>query len=92
MSFEEDRLVSPKGAERQKDGNDRNNYRDDPYQNKDKPWWSQDDPDHEEKNCQEGNLSFKKTGSLLLCEISTIEQVQLNETGAAAVRQFLTSE
>lgn len=49
-------------------------------------------PDHEEKNCQEGNLSFKKTGSLLLCEISTIEQVQLNETGAAAVRQFLTSE
>lgn len=47
---------------------------------------------YEEKNCQEGNLSFKKTGSLLLCEISTIEQVQLNETGAAAVRQFLTSE
>lgn len=41
---------------------------------------------------REGNLSFKKTGSLLLCEISTIEQVQLNETGAAAVRQFLTSE
>ena len=80
------------GAGRQKDGNDRNNYRDDPYQNKDKPWWSQDDPDHEEKNCQEGNLSFKKTGSLLLCKITTMEQVQLNGTGAAAVRQFLTSE
>lgn len=45
-------------------------------------------PDHEEKNCQEGNLSFKKTGSLLLCKISTMEQVQLNGTGATTVLQF----